>query len=98
MRSPLLHGGLFAVVFSSPASAQATSTTSSGTTCTATAYSQITSAVASCTNIILENISVPASSTLLLTKLKAGSTVTFAGETVSQTPSEYKENTEFDPA
>ncbi len=54
-----------------------------GTACTASVYAQITSVVASCTNIVLENISAPASSTIDLTKLKDGSTVTFAGKTVS---------------
>lgn len=53
------------------------------TTCTASVYAQITSAVASCTDIVLENISAPASSTIDLTGLRAGSTVTFAGTTVS---------------
>jgi polygalacturonase len=67
-------------------STTATATTTAaggGTTCICTEYSQITSAVASCTNIVLDNISAPASSTILLTKLKSGSTVTFAGKTVS---------------
>ena len=51
--------------------------------CTASEYAQITSVVAACTNIVLENISAPASSTILLDKLQTGSTVTFAGKTVS---------------
>ena len=53
------------------------------TTCTASVYAQITSAVASCTDIVLENISAPASSTIDLTGLRSGSKVTFAGKTVS---------------
>ncbi|KAH6700532.1 glycosyl hydrolases family 28-domain-containing protein [Leptodontidium sp. MPI-SDFR-AT-0119] len=61
--------------------AKTTTTVGTGTTCTVTEYASITSAVASCTNIVLENISAPASSTILLTKLKQGSTVTFAGKT-----------------
>ncbi|KAG4441149.1 hypothetical protein IFR05_003370 [Cadophora sp. M221] len=61
--------------------------------CTASEYAQITSVVAACTNIVLENISAPASSTILLTKLKTGSTVTFAGKTTFGTTADD----DFDP-
>ncbi|KAH6717773.1 BcPG3, endopolygalacturonase 3 [Leptodontidium sp. MPI-SDFR-AT-0119] len=61
--------------------------------CTASEYAQITSVIAACTNIVLENISAPASSTILLTKLKTGSTVTFAGKTTFGTTA----NNDFDP-
>ncbi|KAH7413260.1 BcPG3, endopolygalacturonase 3 [Cadophora sp. MPI-SDFR-AT-0126] len=61
--------------------------------CTVSEYAQITSVVAACTNIVLENISAPASSTILLNKLKTGSTVTFAGKTTFGTTA----NDDFDP-
>ncbi|KAH6638059.1 glycoside hydrolase [Boeremia exigua] len=49
--------------------------------CTATSYSQVPAAVASCTAITLSNIAVPAGSQLDLTKVKPSTTVTFAGTT-----------------
>ncbi|TGO51867.1 hypothetical protein BOTNAR_0342g00030 [Botryotinia narcissicola] len=49
--------------------------------CTATAYADIADVIASCTNIVLDNISAPASSTIDLQKLQDGSTVTFSGTT-----------------
>ncbi|KAH8682625.1 glycosyl hydrolases family 28-domain-containing protein [Xylariales sp. PMI_506] len=52
-----------------------------GTTCTVTAYADISSAVASCTNIVLSNISAPPSSTIDLQALQTGAVVTFAGTT-----------------
>ncbi|KAJ7872664.1 glycosyl hydrolases family 28-domain-containing protein [Mycena olivaceomarginata] len=60
-----------------------TSTTSStgGTACTVTAIAQVASATASCTAIVLSNLAVPSSTTLNLSKLKTGTTVTFAGKT-----------------
>ncbi|KAG4413119.1 hypothetical protein IFR04_013736 [Cadophora malorum] len=61
--------------------------------CTASEYAQITSVVAACTNIVLENISAPASSTILLDKLQTGSTVTFAGKTTFGTTADD----DFDP-
>lgn len=51
--------------------------------CTATDYSQVSAAVASCTAITLSNIAVPAGSQLDLTQIKPSTTVTFAGTTVS---------------
>jgi polygalacturonase len=54
----------------------------SGATCTVTAYASIPSAVKSCTNIILSNISAPPSSAIDLQKLQIGAAVTFAGTTV----------------
>lgn len=56
----------------------------SGTACTCTEYSQIAPAVASCTSIVLQNINAPTNSSIDLTKILAGTTVTFAGTTVSQ--------------
>ncbi|CAG8423456.1 unnamed protein product [Penicillium salamii] len=52
-----------------------------GTTCVVTAYASISSAVESCTNIVLSNISAPPSSTIDLQSLQTGATVTFAGTT-----------------
>ena len=52
------------------------------TECTATAYSEVASAVASCTAIVLSDIAVPAGSQLDLTKVKPSTTVTFSGITV----------------
>ncbi|TGO12174.1 hypothetical protein BTUL_0093g00230 [Botrytis tulipae] len=49
--------------------------------CTATAYADIADIIASCTNIVLDNISAPASSTIDLQNLQDGSTVTFSGNT-----------------
>ncbi|KAF2659044.1 glycoside hydrolase family 28 protein [Lophiostoma macrostomum CBS 122681] len=51
------------------------------TSCTATAYSDVSAAVASCTAITLSNIAVPAGSQLDLTKVQPSTTVTFAGTT-----------------
>ncbi|KAJ7499955.1 glycoside hydrolase [Mycena latifolia] len=50
-------------------------------TCTVTAIAQVASATASCTAIVLSNLAVPTSTTLNLSKLKTGTTVTFAGKT-----------------
>jgi polygalacturonase len=60
-----------------------TTTKATGAACTVTAYASISSAVASCTNIVLSGISAPASSTINLASLQTGTTVTFAGKTVS---------------
>ncbi|MCJ1444392.1 MAG: hypothetical protein MMC23_004894 [Stictis urceolatum] len=51
------------------------------TTCTVTAYTAVASAKASCTNIVLKDIAVPAQSVLDLTKLLTGTAVTFSGTT-----------------
>ncbi|KAI8631654.1 glycosyl hydrolases family 28-domain-containing protein [Xylariaceae sp. FL1651] len=75
---------------------KATTTTApvgSGTTCTVTAYASISSAVKSCTNIVLSNISAPPSSTIDLQSLQTGATVTFAGTTTFGKTS----NDDFDP-
>ncbi|KAI9664077.1 MAG: hypothetical protein M1821_007568 [Bathelium mastoideum] len=56
-------------------------TTTAAAPCTVTAYSAVASATASCTAITLENIAVPGGKTLDLSKLKTGTTVTFAGTT-----------------
>ncbi|KAF4624083.1 hypothetical protein G7Y89_g14089 [Cudoniella acicularis] len=80
---------------SSTASVMATSAAASvggASACTASVYAQITSIVASCTNIVLENISAPASSTIDLTGLQQGSTVTFAGTTTFGTTADSSFN------
>jgi polygalacturonase len=46
-----------------------------------TTFSAIPAAVASCTNIVLDGITVPGNSTIDLSKLKTGSKVTFKGTT-----------------
>jgi polygalacturonase len=51
-------------------------------TCTVTDYASISSAVKSCTDILLSDISAPPSSTLLISKLKPSATVTLAGSFV----------------
>ncbi|KAH6654996.1 family 28 glycosyl hydrolase [Truncatella angustata] len=49
--------------------------------CIVTEYSAIAAAVANCTDIVLQDIFAPANSSINLTKLQAGSRVTFAGNT-----------------
>ena len=49
--------------------------------CHVTSYSGVAAAVSSCSKIILDGIAVPGNTTLDLTKLKAGTVVTFAGKT-----------------
>ncbi|KAK6063511.1 glycosyl hydrolase family 28 [Seiridium cupressi] len=58
-------------------------------TCTVTSYSAIASAVASCTDIVLENIFAPANSSIDLTSLQNGTTVTFAGNTTFGTTADH---------
>ncbi|KAF7591359.1 hypothetical protein BBP40_001637 [Aspergillus hancockii] len=52
-----------------------------GTTCTVTEYASISSAVASCSNIVLSDIYAPPSSTIDLQSLQTGAAVIFAGKT-----------------
>ncbi|KAI5462818.1 endopolygalacturonase D [Mariannaea sp. PMI_226] len=61
--------------------------------CTVTEYAQLSSAVASCTNIVLSDLSMPASSTLDLQGLQTGSVVTFEGTTTFGTT----DDDDFDP-
>ena len=56
--------------------------TDASAACTVTAFAGVASATAACTNIVLDNVAVPASETLDLSKLLDGTTVTFAGTTV----------------
>ncbi|KAB8254345.1 putative endopolygalacturonase D [Aspergillus pseudonomiae] len=52
-----------------------------GTTCTVTEYAAISSAVVSCSNILLSDIYAPPSSTIDLQGLQTGAAVIFAGKT-----------------
>ncbi|KAK7028395.1 glycosyl hydrolases family 28-domain-containing protein [Favolaschia claudopus] len=58
-----------------------TTSTTVATPCTVTDVAQVASATASCTSIVLSDLAVPTSTTLNLSKLKTGTTVTFAGKT-----------------
>ncbi|EPS37994.1 hypothetical protein H072_8267 [Dactylellina haptotyla CBS 200.50] len=62
-------------------SSKTTATTAGGSACTVSAYTAVSSAVASCTNIVLKNIAVPGGKQLDLSALKASATVTFSGTT-----------------
>nr|ABQ11242.1 endo-polygalacturonase [Fusarium subglutinans] len=61
--------------------------------CTVTDYSGLATAVSSCTNIVLNGFQVPTGKQLDLSKLKAGSTVTFKGKTTFATTADN----DFDP-
>jgi polygalacturonase len=63
------------------AAAPATTYTKVADPCHVSSYSGVAAAVSSCTNITLDGIAVPGNTTLDLTKLKAGTVVTFAGKT-----------------
>ncbi|KAL4753510.1 putative endopolygalacturonase D [Aspergillus terricola var. indicus] len=64
-----------------------------GTTCTVTDYAGISSAVASCSNILLTDVYAPPSSTIDLQNLQTGAAVIFAGKTTfGDTP-----DSDFDP-
>ncbi|KAH6699114.1 polygalacturonase [Leptodontidium sp. MPI-SDFR-AT-0119] len=63
-----------------------TSLAAPAASCTATAFSQVATAVAGCTDIVLNNIAVPAGSQLDLTKVKPSTTVTFKGTTAWTSP------------
>jgi len=59
---------------------KASSTTASNV-CSVTAFSAIPAATAACTEITLKDIQVPGNQTINLSKLRTGTTVTFAGKT-----------------
>ncbi|KAL3420281.1 glycosyl hydrolase family 28 [Phlyctema vagabunda] len=73
-------------------SAAATAVSATGNACTVTAAAGIASAVASCTNIVLQDIAMPASQSLDLNDLQDGTTVTFAGKTTFGTTASSKFN------
>ncbi|EJT98772.1 hypothetical protein DACRYDRAFT_118552 [Dacryopinax primogenitus] len=56
-------------------------TPSTNPICTVTAYSQLATAVSSCTDLHIQNLTVPANTTLDLSKVKANTVVTFEGRT-----------------
>jgi polygalacturonase len=58
--------------------------TASADACYVTTYSAIPAATAACTNITLDNVTVPGNSTIDLSKLKKGTKVTFKGKTFWQ--------------
>ncbi|KUI61334.1 putative endopolygalacturonase D [Cytospora mali] len=70
----------------------ATATTTGSYDCTVTAFASISSAVKSCTNILLSDVSAPASSTMKLA-LQTGASLTFAGNTTFGTTVD----SDFDP-
>lgn len=75
------------------APSSSSSKTATAIPCTCTAYSQIAPAVAACTKIVLQDISVPTNSSINLASLKAGSVVTFAGTTSFA----FTNSSKFDP-
>ncbi|ESZ96665.1 Polygalacturonase 6 [Sclerotinia borealis F-4128] len=77
--------GLLALALACVCSAQ--------TACTASVYSQIAHCVASSTAITLSNIYAPPSSSIDLTKVKAGTTITFVGKTTFG----FTNDSSFDP-
>ncbi|KAJ5612171.1 hypothetical protein N7510_005365 [Penicillium lagena] len=58
-----------------------TSTSSAARPCVCTEYSQISAAVANCIDIVLSNVAAPNGSSIDLSSLKKGATVTFDGLT-----------------
>ncbi|EMC96022.1 glycoside hydrolase family 28 protein [Baudoinia panamericana UAMH 10762] len=77
-----LAAGTFAASTALALPAATTSATPTSTNpCYVTQYTAIPAATASCTAITLSNIHVPGNETLNLSKLKTGTTVTFAGTT-----------------
>ncbi|KAF7547523.1 hypothetical protein G7Z17_g7688 [Cylindrodendrum hubeiense] len=81
------------VVETTAAAVVATTAVADANACTVTEYAQLSSAVASCTDIVLDNLSVPASSTLDLESLQTGAIVTFSGTTTFGTTVD----SDFDP-
>ncbi|KAH6656562.1 the polygalacturonase [Truncatella angustata] len=78
--------GSSALVAAAPSKSTKT-TKSSASTCTFTSAASASASKASCSNIVLSGITVPAGETLDLTGLTSGTTVTFEGTTTF----EYKE-------
>lgn len=75
---------------SSSASPSASSSASSSA-CTVTEYSQLADAVASCTDITLQDLAAPYNSSIDLRELQDGTTVTFAGTTTFEGVTAIKE-------
>lgn len=78
MRSYLVTAATLPAVLASCGHAVGTNSSS----CIVTEYSQLANAVATCTDITLQDLYAPANNFIDLTKLKDGSKVTFAGTTV----------------
>lgn len=78
---------------SSPSSPTAATPTAPATTCTVTDPAGVADAVASCTNILLDGLAMPASQTLDLTGLQPSASVVFAGTTTFG----YTPDDDFDP-
>jgi hypothetical protein len=63
--------------------------------CTVTQFQDIPSATESCTDITIQDVTVPGAETLDLSELKKGTKITFAGTTVRQVrPGSLRQNTE----
>ncbi|CAD0111392.1 unnamed protein product [Aureobasidium uvarum] len=81
MRSIALQSLSLSGLVAGAAAAPASTHTTAADPCHVTSYSGVAAAVSSCTNIVLDSIAVPGNTTLDLTKIQPGSTVTFAGKT-----------------
>lgn len=79
MRSLFLGAAVLPVILAKCSAA--TSAVTDSTSCTVTEYSQLASAIASCTDIVLRDLSAPVNSSIDLRALQDGSKVTFAGTT-----------------
>ncbi|KAL1862943.1 hypothetical protein Daus18300_008274 [Diaporthe australafricana] len=90
---PTGASGAAAATTPAPTVSSVAVTGNGGTTCTVTAAADVASAVASCSNIVLDNLSMPASSTLDLQKLQPSAVVTFSGTTSFGTTADE----DFDP-
>ncbi|KAJ5645322.1 hypothetical protein N7507_011333 [Penicillium longicatenatum] len=75
--APVVVSTAAAVVASSSSEAAVVT----GSACVVSEYASLSSAVASCTNIVLSDFYAPASSTIDLSSLQTGAAVTFAGTT-----------------
>ncbi|KAL4865834.1 hypothetical protein BDV12DRAFT_145261 [Aspergillus spectabilis] len=76
-----------------PAQTFSSVTGNPGTTCTVSEYASLSSAVASCTNILLSDLYAPPSSTIDLQNLQTGAAVIFDGTTTFGTTVD----SDFDP-
>lgn len=93
MRSLLLTTALATVAVALPSIPQEEDAVlATRASCTVTEYSQLSAAVKGCTSITISGLAVPASSSLNLASLKSGTTVTFEGKTVSETPEPFPPN------
>lgn len=77
----LAFAGLFSLVQAAPATPEVALAERASKTCTFTDAASVASSKTSCSTIILNNIAVPAGTTLDLTKLNSGTQVIFQGTT-----------------